>query len=454
MPLPALDDEAIRANGSSGPGVEQGGCYKSDAIALVARVASSPHFSKAPKLQRFLIYVAEQSLAGRLDLVTEYKIGVEVFGRRESYSPGEDNIVRSSARILRKRLEDYFAGEGLAERYVLSVPRGGYALEVVERTPAVTDASLEPLVAEQSQKRVTPNAANKPRLSIIGGPAFNWGSIALLVTLIVLSALAGYYVGTNHLSQASSTPNIHRFWTAALGNRQTVIVPSDTGLTVVLGLIQKNVSVQDYVRNTHLKILHEQFPTLENWDHPNTHRYSDFVDVLAMQQFESTPEISAGKPTVRYVRDLKADEIEKGNTVLLGGSNANPWVQMFDQNLNFHLHFLPVERTFRIENRHPLGTESPVYPYGMLGSNLEAYGMVAVMPNLSRSGNVIMLEGTTNSGLQAAFAMLGDEDLMAQVCNKALRADGSLMPFEILLKTPGVGGSATRIEIIGMRTYP
>lgn len=452
MSLLALNDEVIRANGASGPGAEQSSCSKSDAIALVARVASSAHFAKAPKLQRFLIYAAEQSLAGRLDLVTEYKIGVEVFGRRDSYSPGDDNIVRSYARTLRKRLEEYFVGEGLEETCVLLMPRGRYALEVVKRAYIVVEPPTAPQIDERSKTAAKTDEVLKP-LGFANRYSSHWTHLAILLLIILISATTGFFVGTGHPTQARSTPNLHRFWTAALGNRQTLIVPSDTGLTLTLGLIQKDVSVQDYVRNDHLATLHEQFPALDKWDRPITHRYSDFVDVLAVHQFDATPEISALSPTIRYVRDLKADEIEKGNTLLLGGSNANPWVQMFDHELNFHLHFLPVERTFRIENRHPLSAEQAFYTYGNLGSNFDAYGLIAVMPNSTHSGNVILMEGTTNSGLQAAFASLGSEELMAQLCNKVLRLDGSLIPFEMLVKTPGVGGNATRIEILGIRTY-
>jgi hypothetical protein len=269
--------------------------------------------------------------------------------------------------------------------------------------------------------------------------------------VLVLLLIGSYDLGRRRAQNQMSAPDIHRFWEAVLGDRDTVIVPSDTGLTVVLGLIQKDVTVQEYVTNQHLKSLGTEFHQLQGWDRPISHRYSDLVDVLAIRQFDRTPEIAGLKSSVRYARDLKVDELQKGNTILLGASNSDPWVQLFDSNLNFHLHFLPTERTFRIENRQPLPGELSEYPYASGTAQPYAYGLVAIVPNLSHTGNVLLLEGVTNSGLQAAVSMLTDESLMSIVVGKAVRPDGTIRPAEFLIRTNGVGGDSAGVEIIGSR---
>ncbi len=415
---------------------------------LVARVAASRFFVKAPKLQQFLLYIANHSIAGRIDLVTEYQIGVKVFGRKDSYSPGEDNIVRSYARTLRKRLDEYFASDGLEEEYVLEIPRGGYVLEFKRREvaiPAEIAQADEPdltVHADQSEKEPKKPAVAGRRWRFAGA-----GGLALFLVLMVCS----YELGKRHAETGQSSPSIHRFWAAVLGKRETVIVPSDTGLTVVLGLIQKDVSVQEYATNQHLNALASEFPQLQGWERPVSHRYADLVDVLAIRQFDQTPELGALRPGIRYARDLKVDELQKGNTILLGGANSNPWVQLFDANLNFHLHFLPGERTFRVENRHPLPGEPSVYPYVTGPAQPDSYGLMAVVPNLSHTGNVILLEGVTNTGLQAAVSMLTDESLMSSVADKMIRPDGTIRPAEFLVRTTGVGGQPTGVAIIGSR---
>ena len=94
--------------------------------ALVERIAASREFRRAARLRDFLAYVVERQLAGCRDEITEYHIGRRVFGRPESYNPGEDSIVRTEARTLRQRLDRYFSGEGSGEPLILEIPRGGY----------------------------------------------------------------------------------------------------------------------------------------------------------------------------------------------------------------------------------------------------------------------------------------------------------------------------------------
>jgi hypothetical protein len=94
--------------------------------ALVERILSSKEFQRTTRLRDFLQYVVDRKLADSPQEVTEVLIGHRVFGRPANYSTGEDSIVRTEARILRQRLERYFAKEGLSEPIVLAIPKGSY----------------------------------------------------------------------------------------------------------------------------------------------------------------------------------------------------------------------------------------------------------------------------------------------------------------------------------------
>jgi len=93
---------------------------------LVRRILGSKEFQRARRLRDFLSYVVDRKLADSPQELTETLIGHHVFGRPEMYNTGEDSIVRTEARIIRQRLERYFAGDGLNEPIVLEIPRGGY----------------------------------------------------------------------------------------------------------------------------------------------------------------------------------------------------------------------------------------------------------------------------------------------------------------------------------------
>jgi TolB-like protein/Flp pilus assembly protein TadD len=110
---------------------------KADALVrrAVESITNSKAFRQIDRLQRFLVYVVEETLQGRGDLLKEFPIGVEVFGRDANFDPRMDPIVRVQARRLRLRLATYYEEEGQNDLVVIELPKGGYtpAFRVMER---------------------------------------------------------------------------------------------------------------------------------------------------------------------------------------------------------------------------------------------------------------------------------------------------------------------------------
>lgn len=84
-------------------------------------------FSRSRRMQRFLEFVVDETLAGREDQLGEYAVGVAVFDRGTDFEPGLDPIVRNDARRLRLKLLEYYNQTGLASNHiVIEIPKGGY----------------------------------------------------------------------------------------------------------------------------------------------------------------------------------------------------------------------------------------------------------------------------------------------------------------------------------------
>jgi hypothetical protein len=75
-------------------------------------VLESGILKRAPNLQHFLEFVADEYFAGNADQVKEYSIAVHALHRPEQFDPQSDTIVRVTAYALRKKLEQYYATEG------------------------------------------------------------------------------------------------------------------------------------------------------------------------------------------------------------------------------------------------------------------------------------------------------------------------------------------------------
>lgn len=93
---------------------------------VLASIVQSKTFRQVERLQRFLTYIVEETLAGRGDQLKEYPVGVDVFGKEPSFDPRMDPIVRVQARRLRMRLVAYYAEEGQSDPVIVELPKGGY----------------------------------------------------------------------------------------------------------------------------------------------------------------------------------------------------------------------------------------------------------------------------------------------------------------------------------------
>ncbi len=92
----------------------------------LARILASETFQQSDKLKRFLIFVVNETLAGRQDALKEYVIGVHVFRKEETFDPRTDPIVRVQARRLRAKLARYYRDEGRGDALIVDLPKGGY----------------------------------------------------------------------------------------------------------------------------------------------------------------------------------------------------------------------------------------------------------------------------------------------------------------------------------------
>lgn len=101
----------------------------SDERAELDAVLRSPAFVRAPKLAQLLSYLCERLFAGETAQVKEYSIGVEVFGRGANFDQDSDSIVRVEANRLRKKLAEYYAGEGAGHALKINIPVGRYVPE-------------------------------------------------------------------------------------------------------------------------------------------------------------------------------------------------------------------------------------------------------------------------------------------------------------------------------------
>jgi hypothetical protein len=87
----------------------------------------SPIFVRSDRLGRFLRFTIEETLSGNAESLKEYVIGTEVYDRKADYQTRDDSIVRTEARRLRTKLNEYYGCEGQNDPIFIYYRTGSYA---------------------------------------------------------------------------------------------------------------------------------------------------------------------------------------------------------------------------------------------------------------------------------------------------------------------------------------
>ncbi len=166
------------------------------------------------------------------------------------------------------------------------------------------------------------------------------------------------------------------------------------------------------------------------------------------------PEFIESRSQIRYARSITAEDLKGSNVILLGSIHTNPWVSLFDANLNFKLKYMPeVDQSF-LWNEHPHGTEQKKYLNGTAGMVNRTYGAIDYLPNLDGTGHVLILQGLNMAATQAAADILSNPEEMEPVLKEAGLPNGSLKPFELIIETSSIGATDPSARIIATRFYP
>ena len=103
--------------------------------AEVERLLDSGLLGRSTNVARLLRIICEKFFAGEIDQIKEYTLAVEGLGRSPGFDPQTDPIVRVTAHSLRKRLADYYRGEGADRPVHVSLPLGHYIPHFTHHAP-------------------------------------------------------------------------------------------------------------------------------------------------------------------------------------------------------------------------------------------------------------------------------------------------------------------------------
>ena len=411
---------------------------------LLARILVTEPFQKSHRLPALLCYLAEHSIRGHLEALTEQRIGTAVFGKPPGYSPTEDSSVRVHVRQLRLRLHEYFAREGRDDPMVVDVPKGSYELvfESARARPALHIASPDP-------ERVPAPVEIQPAAS----RAWLWPAL-FCVAIIAAAVCATGWVRAVRAHQNAQVP-----WPLSAvvqSGKQTRIVVSDGGSMLRL-LADKEFSLDQYLSPGFFGSM-----TPSRMDNNlsrlvtyiSDSQITSFADTLVASTFLKLAGPASKDLLVCTARDLNRREIDEGNFVFVGGPTSNPWVSLFADKLNFEVVEDGVGGKMYFRNRKPLPGEQPAYEgLRYTGSGGEDYATISLLPGSSGQGNVLILQGLREEGTEALAILLADENNRTEL-QRALQIQNDAREpiyFEALIRARTVAGAPVSFKIVATR---
>ena len=414
---------------------------ESECRALVERVEASSAFKTSPRLRGLLEYLCRHAMEFPNEALSEHDLGVAVFGRSPGYDSTQDTIVRVQASQLRKRLQQYFLSEGVAEAFVIEIPKGSYLPVFTPRTQV--------------------HHAVAPLLEVVPAPFWWKAATFTLAGLLCASVVLCGWLWQRHTNAGGvdavegPTPYRDHLWSQLFRNgRQTYVVTSDANTGFLTSLLDRPVTAEEYG--------HASFPRLQldSWiaDSQVRQVMARFMagfntttqDAMIASQIFRTAGRYACPFHIVHARIFRPLPESVDNQVFLGNRKSNPWVELYEDKTNFAYAWDPVRKTGLLLNRAPRAGEKQEYPV----DGGRAYGTVSYVSRRG-GGSTVILGGNDMGGVELGGRMLCDEAAVKQLHSiLKIGATGPIPHFELLLSARRALNASFDSEVIAWRVYP
>ncbi len=420
-------------------------------------VLTSDAFMGGHRAQIFLQLVVEHALAGRSDCLRERMLGAEMFGRPIDYDTGNDAVVRVKASEVRRRLAQYYKSLTTKPTVQIDLPAGSYAPQfhwAPVELPSLPSESANPQIGLVS-------VPNQPTPVLSGDaetiPRRNWGAWVVRATLLVTYSAVllslGWFAAARFSAPRRTPKTADPIWKALFdGKRNTYIVPADIGFDLLEDMSHSPMALADYLKGSYLE---QPLPGVDPHvaDGLRSQRLTSFVDAQIIANLSRLPEYDPQRAFLRFPRDVRLDDLKDANAVLIGSVGSNPWAAIADKSTNFHIVYRQGREGATIINEKPQPGEQASYESHWNEPSHETFAMITFLPNLDGNGRMLLLQGLDVAGTEAAAEALFYSDAVAPILQRATRPDGSIRPFEILVRSTSINWNSTDSQVIGSRIH-
>jgi hypothetical protein len=433
-----------------------------DVRAELDAVLRSATFERAPRLQRFLRYIANLTLRGEGDRIHESLIAQEVFERDSDYSPTEDSIVRRQAHALRAKLERFYDTEGVDHDLLIELPIGHY-VPVFRHRPE-TKAHVQPhaeipATAPEGPRPVPPTRSRRAMVQIA----------ALLVTLafgVAVGSLA--QKRRAEIARAETTQAIQDVWGPWLSKTRSVVVCFTNRMTASL---RHETEPEKRLRDgwylpepSEGSALFRQAFGLSNEGRLNVLpeqvmvKLGDAQAATRIGAFFGEHKIPLRTLEARH---LTWDVLRRESIVLLGQSDIhhngiNRWVALLLEKYPFQPAAPTRDEERRIVNTAPLPGEPKAFLRAAAdqpGHVDEMVALVSMLPGVDPHRELLLISGIDAPATDMAAEFLTNPETLADLAKRLTTQNRGHSPrhFQLVLRAEVRENVPTRAVIVALR---
>lgn len=414
-------------------------------------ILASPHFCNSKRYPTLLRYVVENTLAGKLDLLKERTLGVEVFDRPPTYDTNTDTVVRYTAGEVRKRLLLYYSEHASSSGIRISLPAGSYVPEflhgsaehegrpqgvddlnsvvtAVRPTEHETYAGAEAHVPAPASGLVdlteAEHAIPNTGVAVVSAARKSKHSAWIFAAALIVVAIAGGLWWSHRAPQPQSV--LDDFWAPLLRDQRTVVVC--TGSSVFAP---------------------------QNYSGVKTAGRDIDYTFVSMQIASAIAQVSSAMQRVGEATELASaataslPDLREHSVALLGGYN-NQWTLRFVEPLRFH--FVQNQGTAEIiADRTQPGTHwerDSKLPY----SSADDYALIARFRDPTIDGWVMVLAGLGRNGSEAA-AQFATTPHYLQLLKDRMGSGFANRNVEVVLKVNVIDGKTGAPTILAVHSW-
>jgi len=400
-------------------------------------ILESPLFRSSKRCQQFLRYSVQHVLDGELHSLKERSIGIAVFERPSTYDTGEDSIVRVTAKEVRSRLIQYYAGRPTEAPVRLEIAPGSYKTE---------------FHWSEADPHVVPLPKNdQPKISALPPRRFPWRPFAAGFALLALLSSAVAY-----RALVPAKPDLlKRFWLPVLQSPKPVLIClASPGVYRLDDKVLQRFGIDDPGHATMVAAqLPDQGIVYGREIIPETNGYAGMGDTIAATHLAVLFTKFGKSLQMRKSTDISFADLRSAPAVLIGAF-TNSWTLELMKEWRF---VFDVDRppgwVIRDRNDPARVWANPALQEELRSRKLtEDYALISRVFE-ERSGQpVVSVAGITDFGTEAAAEFLSDEALLAVALVDAPK-QWERKNLQLIIKTQVVGHTTGKPQFVARQIW-